>query len=412
MRTLISFLLATFLAGTAGAQDISLKWKGEVRVRGEVDGRDFQNRTPLNAFTLLRTRLGVEVIPTGNLMITIQLQDSRTFGQVGTAGPGNTATSLRNTDLRLAFLRVDSLFGSGFSLSLGRMELSYGYQRILGGLDWSNVGRVFDGALVRHQWEKSRIDLFTTNVTEYSPIAGNATPASVPGVGGDGYLFSGVYYSGALSPEHSLDAYLLHELGKRPNESEIVRGTVGAYARGSVDRFFYEAEGAYQFGDMGKPSIAAILLSGQIGLKLDGALASVMAGYDYLSGSSDTSKFKTFYAPFHTGHKVYGFMDYFINIPQNTANRGLHDLYARVVLKASESTTISIWFHNFTAAHTANLSSATFGQEIDIVGLVNYNKHLSFELGASAFLPGDLMRRSFRADDTAFWGYATTRVWF
>lgn len=417
MRT---YLLCIFLlitnAATVHAQDIAVKWSGEVKARGEIDGRDFLNRTPLNAYTFLRTRLGVDVSPSANVRLLVQLQDSRVFGQFAAAGPANSTANLGNLDLHQGYLRLDSLFQTGLSVSLGRMELSYANQRILGAAEWSNVGRSLDGALVRYRWDANTMDIFSMNVTEYSTPPTNATPASTAGVGGEGFLLSGLWYSGSVTEKFTLDGFLLYEWSRKSAgspEGELSRATLGAYGRGSAEQFFYEAEAAYQFGDIATKTIGAYLLSGTLGYKLaNSPLASVSLSYDFLSGSADTAKFKTFHAPFHTGHKFYGFMDYFINIPGNTLNRGLQDLILKVTLKPSESATLNLWFHNFSMADKGTLPSGTFGQEIDVTSSISYTKNVSFELGVSAFVPGDILRTTFRGSDVAWWGYGTARVWF
>lgn len=398
------------------AQDVSIKWKGELRVRGELDGRDFRNRTPMNAYTLLRTRLSAEIIPTTNVQLFLQLQDARVFGQPSATGPANASANFRNLDLRQGSLRLDSLFQSGLSLTLGRMEMTYGNQRVIGAAEWTNVGRAFDGGLLRYRWDTHSLDVFTTNVSEYNIAPTVSTPATVAGVGGEGFLFSGLYYSGTIGEKNRLDAYFLHEWSRKSAgslESELTRATLGAYVRGSAQQVQYETEAAYQFGDLATKTISAYLLSGTLGYTFENSpLASVSVSYDFLSGSADTTKFKSFFAPFHTGHKWFGFMDYFVNIPDNTLTRGLQDMIVRIVLKPSERSTVNVWFHNFAMADKGSLASGSFGQECDVTSSFAFSNNVSLELGVSAFLPSDVMRSTFRGSDVAWWGYAATKVWF
>jgi hypothetical protein len=398
------------------AQEVAITWKGEVRVRGELDGRDFRNRTPMNAYTLLRTRLSAEILPTTNVQLFLQLQDARVFGQPSVTGTANTSANYRNLDLRQGSLRLDSLFHTGLSVTLGRMEMTYGNQRVIGAAEWANVGRAFDGGLLRYRWDAHSLDVFTTNVSEYNMAPTVSTPATVAGVGGEGFLFSGLYYAGTLGEKNRLDGYFLHEWSRKSAgslESELTRATLGAYVRGSAQQVQYEAEAAYQFGDLATKTISAYLLSGTLGYTFENSpLASVSASYDFLSGSADTTKFKSFFAPFYTGHKWFGFMDYFVNIPDNTLTRGLQDMIVKIVLKPSERSTVNVWFHNFAMADKGSLSSGSFGQELDLTSSFAYNNNVSFELGVSAFLPGDFMRSTFRGSDVAWWGYAATKVWF
>jgi hypothetical protein len=105
-------------------------------------------------------------------------------------------------------------------------------------------------------------------------------------------------------------------------------------------------------------------------------------------------------------------MDYFVNIPDNTLTRGLQDMIVKIVLKPSERSTVNVWFHNFAMADKGSLASGSFGQECDVTCSFAYNNNVSLELGVSAFLPGDVMRSTFRGSDVAWWGYAATKVWF
>lgn len=67
---------------------------------------------------------------------------------------------------------------------------------------------------------------------------------------------------------------------------------------------------------------------------------SLGLGGDYLSGNSDgtnigskSNNFNTLYA---TNHKFYGYMDYFLNIPTDSKQRGLIDLYTRIKYTATK----------------------------------------------------------------------------
>ncbi|HBQ58502.1 MAG TPA: hypothetical protein DD671_02460, partial [Balneolaceae bacterium] len=77
-------------------------------------------------------------------------------------------------------------------------------------------------------------------------------------------------------------------------------------------------------------------------------------GIDYLSGGEaggsnpSGNTFNTLYA---TNHKFYGHMDYFLNIPAETQNGGLQDMYMSVNYTASEIVSLNVVYHHFSLAN-------------------------------------------------------------
>lgn len=118
----------------------SYRWLGDIRVRSEVDMRDFNHRTAANTYTLLRTRLGFEAIPLENVRVFIQARDSRVFGE-----EPHTLANFRNLDLHQGYVEIKKLFTDELTLRLGRQELAYANERLIGAVGWHNVGRSFDG---------------------------------------------------------------------------------------------------------------------------------------------------------------------------------------------------------------------------------------------------------------------------
>ena len=47
------------------------------------------------------------------------------------------------------------------SAKVGRQELSYGDERLVGAFDWNNIGRVFDAAKLRYENDTLWVDAFT-----------------------------------------------------------------------------------------------------------------------------------------------------------------------------------------------------------------------------------------------------------
>lgn len=406
------------LSTTLVAQEFtpSYKWQGEVRIRSEADMRDFNQKTPANTYTLLRSRFGVEALPAENVRVYIQAQDSRVFGSERDVTGFNTLSDTKNIDLHLGYIEMKQFLLHELTIRLGRQELSYGNERLVGAVGWHNVGRSFDGALFRFDFEHIMLDAFGMNTVEVQPYTPAATSASTVYVRDAGQNFYGVNLTLKSIKDHKLDTYLFYQWNRNqtlPNEDDLRRFTLGTYAKGAFDSFSYEAELAYQGGSIVGTDISAFLLAINAGYTFnESILNKFTVGYEYLSGTAaGDTKYKSFDPMYHTGHKFYGFMDYFINIPANTSGRGLTDMFARTTFKFSNLISVNAWFHHFTLAQDL-VNEKGLGQEIDITSTYKYNDVVTFDLGLSTFIPASVMRLYFGKPDLSFWGYLATTVVF
>ena len=392
-------------------------WNGEVRVRGEIDGRDFNNKTPPNAFGLLRARIGADVMPVEKAHLVFQLQGARVFGRQSLPGDVLSANLASSAfDLYQGYLKLSDFFIDGVTATAGRMEVSFGNERIMGASDWNNTGRSLDGVRLTYQWAGQSVDVFFMNILETQLPPDVVTPFSVTARPEEGQSVSGFYAS--LRPVQGLrmDAYLLREWVQHqtdPGSDDLSRFTGGTYLKGPSGAMDYEGEFAYQFGTRIGNDISAFMLTGAAGYSFSGfPLSSVTIGYEYLSGTSLSDRqYRTFEHVYQTSHKFYGFMEYFQVPPENTYGRGLQDALLRVTFKPEERVSATLWAHAFWLAQPV-IGLWSLGQEIDIVGTYDYNDHVTLEFGASGFLPGDLMRIRFNGNDVAWWGYCSTRIWF
>lgn len=308
MKSLTPLLLA--LAASASAQTTALKdvsFGGQLRSQYEAtDVESYGAATTRRGKDLLslRTRLWLEAKPGAGLKAYVQLQDSRTAGQETTV-----ATNDNLTDLHQGHLTVAELFGRPVDLTVGRMELKYGDQRLVSPLDWSVVGRAWDGLLLRARLPSSTVDAFITNVKESASARRDQN-------------FWGLYGTCRALKDHELDAYLLgRDFGNEGQVSEV-RGdkgnlsdrTLGARAKGKAGPADYSAEAAWQFGrKAGMPVRAwAGALTG--GWTFDGAWKPRLgAEYDYASGDTNPAddKVQTFDPLFPFGHALQGYQDVF-----------------------------------------------------------------------------------------------------
>jgi hypothetical protein len=362
-----------------------------------MDNKDFNSDLPSNNFTELRTRLGLNFSPTENIEGFVQIQDSRIYGT-----EPNTLTSTDNIDLHQAYFNVNKLFDLPFNLKLGRMELSYGPRRLIGAVGWHNVGRSFDGGILQLNTEKIVIDFFTAQTNE-SFEAGDTNDFNIIG--------AYVHLKGI--DNYKIQPFLISEL---ETATELSRYTAGIYINGNVGNLSHEVEGAYQFGSINeKVDISAYMLALNLNYTFNYLIKpEIGIGVDYLSGDDSTyNKYNVFNTLYATNHKYYGFMDYFIDIPNNTFGLGLTDIHAKLAISPANKFKAALAFHLFNSnedyIYTKSDSptvkkSTSFGSEVDLTLIYSYNSAVKFQGGISLFSPGDIFKQ-IKGEDAATWMY-------
>ncbi len=386
------------VASNLWAEDDSFSYDLQIRHRCEMDGKDFNAGTGYNDFNLLRTRLNLTFKPAKNLEALVQFQDARIFGEESSTMEG----SADNLDIHQAYFKVNKLFGLPLTLKLGRMELSYGSQRLLGAVNWHNIGRSFDGVLLTFKSKKLSVDFFRMQVDE------NLRTGNV----GD-ECFLGAYADLKLSPKYTTQAFILWQKGA--SSDSLSRFTAGFYAKGTLGKFRHQLEFAYQGGKLLGMDVAALMGAFNVNFTLSkkGMAPDFALGVDYMSGDGDSldGNFKVFDTLYATNHKFYGFMDYFTSIPGNTFGLGLMDIHAGLSVKPFKKTTAGVKYHMFKADKSYTLptgaTAGDFGNEIDFTCKYAYSKQLTFVVGASVFMPGKIFK-TIRGEDTATWFYLMT----
>lgn len=352
---------------------------GQFRHRFEMAQKGLEKGTERIDFSYLRTRLNLSFNPGENVYTLIQIQDSRIMGQEFSTLNDGSADQL---DFHQAYSKIK--FNENFSIKLGRFEVNYGPQRLVGAVGWHNVGRSFDGLILNYGNKKTIWEIFNfKEVEKLNPLEK-----------GDKNV-SGLHGSFNMIPETKLEVLLIGENRRR---------TYSGFAKGRFTGIGYEFEAAIQNGNKKNLEYKGLMLAANLsydilGLKLSG-------GVDYVSGDDSTSSaiesFNTLYA---TNHKYYGFMDYFLNLPVNTFQQGLFDTHLKLSLKAIKGIHTKLAWHSFKTADR----SADFGQEIDITLKYKFNTAVLFQGGYSVFINSDLIDTN---DQMGTWGYLMTVVNF
>ena len=423
IRNLLSgFALALFLPSllpqemtAQNTDDVAVrerivKLTGQIRYRYEADGRRVaeDGKESFSDVHLLRTRAGIFLSPSDDVQASVVIQDSRAFGEEANTLEGS-ADAL---DLHEAFLLLPDFLESGLDVQVGRQELVYANERLVGGVGWSNTGRSFDAIRLRRPGAKFSVDLFASRLGSSTTIDSLNHLSDVSSTN-----FYGLWSTLDFTKEHKGDFFLLLDNDTREIATGIDSGmslrnriTAGTFLRGKISSISYEGEFAWQ-GGSGRggsdtlSSYAGILL----GAKLLYATNTFRIGglYTMLSGDDNPTddQIGTFNTLFATNHKFYGYMDYF---PGSSGSAGLQDIGLVSWLKVSDDVSVALDGHIFTTAVDVAGENA-LGKEIDAT--VNYAYHtdaqpkqVTFSLGASLFLADDLMK-GVVGGETGWWGY-------
>lgn len=443
--------------------DLQDRMRWELR-QNTYDFNSSRNVSTDDGWLLQRFRLGLRYEPESWVRFYAQGQDTREFWGKREKVPFVVGAEGDDPfDLRQAFVELGNPAQFPLTLKVGRQELAYGDERLIGVSDWNNFNRTFDAVKIRWADEAHAfsVDAFAAHVVT---IAGTG-PSENDDLNFNGPdwhdTLAGLYASSTWLPFQTTEAYFIYrnktengpiyldDLGNlaRPYDVRQEVYTVGLRAKstpGKLSGFDYEVEGAYQFGrDAGRIGSAYPNASDTM-LKHEAFAAMARGGYtfenvplkprlgleyDIASGDSDPndSKDESFLNLFPTNHKFYGYMDLF-------AWKNVHDVSLNLRCSPAANVSVQVDGHAFwlysnedawyranattqvrpvtAAARDANLFAGT---ELDLT--VSYNPFPWLKLlgGYSHFFAGrylaDTQTAAAGADDADF-GYLQATVTF
>ncbi|MFO1497218.1 MAG: alginate export family protein [Verrucomicrobiota bacterium] len=338
-------------------------------------------------------------------------------------------------DLHQAYMILGNHKEFPLSLKIGRQELSYGEERLIGAFGWNNIGRVFDAAKLRWQNPWFNADFFASRVV--IPEDGRFN------VNNDYDWFSGVYATSSRVPKHLVDFYLLARNASseaiaaeprpefpQPSARDIY--TVGFRFKskpGELGPWDYLLDAAYQFGDFQDRRLGATsprldheayMVVAQGGYTFAQTWASPRLGLEYAFGSGDSNptdgRHETFENLFPTNHKFYGYMDF-------ASLQNLHNVRGIFQLKPHPRVSVALEGHGFWLAdahdnfynvgglprggvtptpagngYGINPNYGHFlGTELDLIVGYAVTRFAQLEAGYGHFFVGDYIARSLSA---------------
>lgn len=401
MRLVAALCFVSAVAMPAAAQELTATPIGEVTLRyRHFEGHDFAPGG-VQDFVRQRARLGLRFAYGEELQALVQVQDVRTWGEETDTLNDFDADGF---DLHQGYLEV--ALDPDLRLRLGRQEINFLNQRLVGSVNFVEQGRSFDAArlMARVFEQQLSIDLFYARTIDNLPADSQAADDVI------GYNFRlqfGDYLQAALVGVVDLNS-----------NSDRVRATNGLLAQTDLPfGLRFAIEGYVQAGSATIADVDTSYLGWMFATRLRFTLVDLdefkpflEAFVETLSGDDDPTDadVTTFDTLFATNHRFYGEADFFLNIPRDTRERGLLD--AGVVLGTSlgEDASAQLALHFFQAMADQG-GEGSFGQEIDVTFAWKVNPHFTLDLNYSLFLPG----AAFTADgDPEHFIYSTASASF
>jgi hypothetical protein len=318
-----------------------LRVRGEFRERMEgVDNAAFTSGRD-DLFWLSRLRLNASVTPAAWFGLQVQVQDAR----VAKKQIGTTASPFKAVfDVRMAFADVGKATGR-VAARVGRQELAFGEQRLLGHVNWINAARTFDAGRVTVRSKKVQLDLFAASVVRILPDAWDQS--------GNGNRFYGAHASSAsLVPKATFEPYVFWR-GDRSIRTEggatgsMRQVTTGLRWVGVLPaKFEYGVETALQTGSVGADDISAWASHLQIKTPAFGPSLRFTSEYNFATGDANATDGTrgTFDQLYPTPHDKYGLAD-------QVGWRNVHHMRAGVDVARIPRLPVSVNYHTWWLAN-------------------------------------------------------------
>lgn len=181
-----------------------LRFSGEERLRLEGFVHKSYRPDGEDEYLLHRFRLTSTIQPVSWFKAVFQVQDTRVFFQNAVPAPSYQAT----WDLRFGYGEFGELGKSPIAVRVGRQEMIFGTERLIGAANWSNTTRYFDAVRAAMVYRKWRVDAFAASVVvQHDGQVGSVTP---------GNNIHGLYGSlGGIVPGGTIEPYFLWRLQPR-----------------------------------------------------------------------------------------------------------------------------------------------------------------------------------------------------
>jgi hypothetical protein len=230
-----------------------VRFTGELRAREEGFLANRFSAGQDDMYLLQRVRLAVSLQPLPWLGMFVQGQDSRVSftDRINAAPPYQDSA-----DLRQAWVQLGRGEDSTVSLRIGRQELAFGEERLVGASNWGNVARSFDAVRLGLRHGGYQATAFASSVVVPKDHVFDRHV--------DGDNLHGIYGSiDSWLPRGTVEPYVFWHVAPRiqseaGRQAQLNHKTTGIRLAGQLPQAFeYTSEIALQRGSWGGDSVAA-----------------------------------------------------------------------------------------------------------------------------------------------------------
>ncbi len=266
--------LAVVAGGAAWAELQNVEVTGDLHIRGSYYRYD---SLPSQAFVEQRTRLGVKADFTNDITTFVEFDSWDAWGD-GFRSSYLTGIDNRGTadvSLYQGYIEARNLWGTPLTLRVGRQELKFGDQFLVGTADCAArfYGLSFDAVRLTYKTDQFSIDAVASKLAETFQNFGK----------GDTDFYA-VYGSYTGIEDTSLDAYWMFvrdDGALLPTHNGVDIHTVGLRGSGKIASFDYHGEVAYQFGSVDDLPSACPSGFGEADTKYGAFGANAEVGYTF-----------------------------------------------------------------------------------------------------------------------------------
>lgn len=388
LSTLMIAALVLVMGSVAYAELQNVEVGGKIRIRGNMldmgDGLVGALNLGDVSFVEQRTRLNVKADFTDEVSAFVELDSYDVWGEdfrsaAYVTGADGRAVSNDDVEVYQSYVEANNMYGVPLRLRVGRQELSFGSEWLVGTNDtsWYFPGLSFDAIRLTYATDMFSVDAFAAKLVE-----------TLNDFGDNDVDFYGIYGSYLGFEDIVIDAYWMFLRDDRALDVDL--HTVGLRGAGTVGAFDFDAEAAYQFGDTDVPNvdINAWATNLEAGYTFDVSYQPrVFAGFAYLEGGDgeDVSFNRLFsnweYSEFLENTDLSNAFVYRLGVsamPTESVKLALAATY----IVADEVDSGGWWFWSWEDDSDAGL-------ELGLYADYNYSEDLVFRAGFAHFFSGD-----------------------
>lgn len=315
----------------------------------------------------------------------ISFQDVRLWGDDNLYSSTGMFGNDANVDLNEAWVQMSFLEHS--SVKIGRQLFNHDDGRLLSIRNWNNRGISYDAILYQFKRVGWYVDLAFSYNSELNNMYFNYYPSAKM------RTINFIRVQRDFNPNFTASVIALGSGFTKNNKTETIymKGSYGTWLQYKKNDLTAWSSLYYQNG---KSKDGRDANAWNFNVKGDIMIGNFKlgAGASFISGEkTDDETDNQFDLLYGVRHAVYGYMDYFNNLPKATKNGGLNNLFLTTSYKLGKKTTLLLDYHYFALNQDVENLDKYLGSELDLGVSIRFSPDVDLRGGYSFMLPGSTM---------------------